>query len=184
MEDFTMPVMDIDIDIDMDTIPIPIDNKNNKNNNKNNKNKNKNNNNNSNNNNANNDSLNDIALIGEGRTIKKGLPAWNEPPLGTLNEFACKNNKYPYCIVTLYQIIRDLHIKQEVIDIKVMDGKKWGCQEYFIKCKGRSNDIERLLIPFHLDADIDLPWLQKVASECKDKGQDLYLCIHTSETIM
>ena len=166
MEDFTYDMPAMEMDMDVAVIPIPINNK------KNNDDKN------------NNDSLNDVALVGEGRTSKKGLPTWSEPPLGTLDEFASKNNKYPYCIVTLYQIIRDLHIKQEVVDIKVMDGKNWGCQEYFIMCKARSNDVGRLLIPFHLDADIDLPWLQKVAFECKEKVQDLYLCIHTSETIM
>ena len=130
------------------------------------------------------DSLNDVSLAGEGRSLRKGLPIWNEPVLGTLNDFAKSNSKYPYCIVTLYQIIRDLHIKQEVVDIKIIDGKKWGRQEYFIGCRARSNDVERLLIPFHLDADIDLPWLQMVAAECKAKDKDLYLCIHTSETIM
>ena len=132
------------------------------------------------------DSLNDVSLAGEGRSLRKGcgLIVWNEPVLGSLNDFAKSNSKYPYCIVTLYQIIRDLHIKQEVVDIKVIDGKKWGRQEYFIGCKARSNDVERLLIPFHLDADIDLPWLQMVALECKGKERELYLCIHTAETIM
>ena len=132
------------------------------------------------------DGMNDISLVGEeqSRLQKKGLCPWSEPPLGSLTTFASRNSKYPYCIVTLYQIIRDLHIKQEVVDIKVIDGKKWGRQEYFIGCKARSNDVERLLIPFHLDADIDLPWLQKVALECKEANRDLYLCIHTSETIM
>lgn len=130
------------------------------------------------------DIMNDVSIAGEDRLMKKGLTVWSEPPLGSLNDFANRNSKYPYCIVTLYQIIRDLHIKQEVVDIKVIDGKKWGRQEYFIGCTARSNDVVRLLIPFHLDADIDLPWLQMVASECKGKAMDLYLCIHTSETIM
>lgn len=86
------------------------------------------------------------------------LLPWTEPELGTVDDFESQNHLYPACIVTIYQIIRDLHIKQEVIEISVVDGSKWSKSEYFIQARTRASDTLRLMIPFYLDAEIDLPW--------------------------
>lgn len=83
---------------------------------------------------------------------------WTEPELKDLDGFVCKNSLYPACVVTIYQIVRDLHIKQEVIDIVVVDGLKWQRKEYFIKARTRLSGKVRLMVPFYLDAEIDLPW--------------------------
>jgi hypothetical protein len=84
--------------------------------------------------------------------------AWTEPELGNLDDFATKNRLYPACIVTIYQIVRDLHIKQELIEITIIDGSKWQRNEYFIQARVRTSTNLRLMIPYYLDADIDLPW--------------------------
>ena len=109
------------------------------------------------------------------------------PPLEVLPDldvFAKKHSKYPHCIVTVYQIIRDLHIKQEMYDLQLVDASKWGKMEYFIEGNSRSDGKKRMLAPFYLDAEIDLPWLTKLSLLCQDNDQELYLCIHTPETIM
>ena len=83
---------------------------------------------------------------------------WTEPELKNLDDFVCNNSLYPACVVTIYQIVRDLHIKQEVIEISVLDGLKWQRSEYFLKARTRLSGKERLMVPFYLDAEIDLPW--------------------------
>ena len=93
--------------------------------------------------------------------VKSKLPSllpWTEPELGTVDEFESQNHLYPACIVTIYQIVRDLHIKQEVIEITVIDGRRWLRNEYFIQARTRASDNLRLMVPFYLDAEIDLPW--------------------------
>ena len=111
---------------------------------------------------------------------------FTEPPLAELDVFARKYDRYPHCIVTVYQIIRDLHIKQELVELTLVDAAKWGRKEYFIQGRARSTGKLRLLTPFYLDAEIDLPWLTKLSLEFTaiDKDQELYLCIHTPESII
>lgn len=107
-----------------------------------------------------------------------------EPQLVDLDAFARQYNKYPHCIVTVYQIIRDLHIKQEMVDLILVDAVKWGRQEYFIEGRTRSEGKLRLLTPFYLDAEIDLPWLTRLSLACQKIDEELYLCIHTPESII
>lgn len=105
-------------------------------------------------------------------------------PLPDLDTFAAKHSKYPHCIVTVYQIIRDLYIKQEMVELQLVDASKWGKTEYFIEGRTRADGRKRLLAPFYLDAEIDLPWLTKLSLACQDCQEELFLCIHTPETIM
>ena len=84
---------------------------------------------------------------------------WTEPDLGTVDEFVLRNPLYPACIVTVYQIVRDLHIKQEVTDITIIDGNKWQRNEYFLQARTRTSGNLRLMVPYYLDSEIDLPWL-------------------------
>lgn len=89
---------------------------------------------------------------------KEALQSWTSPPiLPNIDDFALMHDKYPRCIVTIYQIIRDLHVKQEVCNIEIIDASKWGENEYFIQGKTKSTGWQRLMIPVYLDADIDLP---------------------------
>ena len=122
-----------------------------------------------------------VVLLDEPKTI-----LFNEPPLQDLDTFGRKHNRYPHCIVTIYQIIRDLHIKQEMVELTLVDAVKWGRKEYFIQGLARATGRMRILVPFHLDAEIDLPWLTKFAVELAEehKNQELYLCIHTPESII
>ena len=109
---------------------------------------------------------------------------WKELPLGSIDEFQKVHHLHDHCIVTCYQIVRDLHIKQEVVDIAVIDGASWGQDGYFIEARSRSTGKMRLMVPFHLDAEIDLAWLRKLALACAAKDEELYVCIHTSESII
>lgn len=100
--------------------------------------------------------MEDIAASAKLKQIAQ-LP-WTEPELGTVDEFVTQNPEYPACIVTIYQIVRDLHIKQEVVEILVVDGKRWHRNEYFIQARTRLSGNLRLMVPYYLDAEIDLPW--------------------------
>ena len=107
-----------------------------------------------------------------------------ELPLGTVDEFQKLHPMHDHCIVTIYQIVRDLHIKQEVVDIDILDGSPWGVSGYFIEGRSRHTGKLRLMVPFHLDAEIDLVWLRKLTLACDAKNGELYLCIHTPESII
>jgi len=109
---------------------------------------------------------------------------WDEPELPSIDDFAKEHNKYDHCIVTVYQIVRDLHLKQEVVDITMVDGSEWGQNQYFIEARIRMTGKLRLMAPFHLDAEIDLPWLRNLALSCDKKESELFLCIHTPESII
>jgi hypothetical protein len=119
-----------------------------------------------------------------GEEVKPARQVWAEPPLGTIDQFQQLYSQYDHCIVTIYQIVRDLHIKQEVVDIEVIDGHSWNLEQYFLRGKALSTNKQRLMVPFHLDAEIDLPWLHNLAQNCDENDEELYLCIHTPESIM
>lgn len=104
------------------------------------------------------DSLRMSEIAAPTKSKQQTLLPWTEPELGTVDDFVTQNPLYPACIVTIYQIVRDLHIKQEVIDIKIIDASKWLRNEYFIEARTRTSGNRRLMVPFYLDADIDLPW--------------------------
>jgi hypothetical protein len=81
-----------------------------------------------------------------------------EERLVDLDTFATVNSKYPACIVATYQLFRDIYVKQELDSIDIIDGDRWGRMEYFIEATVKATGKKRLLIPFFLDAEIDLPW--------------------------
>ena len=116
--------------------------------------------------------------------VKAAVLPWSESPLGTVDEFQQQHPQYDHCIVTIYQIVRDLHIKQEVVELEVVDGMQWGQDRYFLEGRARSTGKLRLMVPFYLDAEIDLPWLMKLATYCDSRDEELYLCIHTPESII
>ena len=84
-----------------------------------------------------------------------------EPVLPNLDDFVSQYPKYPHCIVAIYQIYRDLHIKRDLNEMEVIDGNPFGRNEYFIKGKSRDSPNKTIImVPFHLDAEIDLNWLR------------------------
>jgi hypothetical protein len=125
-----------------------------------------------------------VQAVQEQVAVVRDVLPWREPPLGTVDEFQKQYPAYDHCIVTIYQIVRDLHIKQEVVDIKVIDGTAWGQERYFLECRERSSGRLRLLVPFYLDSEIDLPWLTSMAQHCDGRDEELYVCIHTPESII
>jgi len=105
--------------------------------------------------------------------------------LSTMDDFVTLHNKYPHCVVTIYQILRDLYVKQDVSAYEILDAFKWGKNEYFLQCdRPSTGNKTHIMVPFHLDADIDLTWLQGVVADCDKHGRGVTLCVHTPETIM
>jgi len=109
---------------------------------------------------------------------------FREPPIGTVDEFQKLHPKYDASIVTLHQIMRDLHLKQDLVNIKIVDGEPWDQEGYFIEGFSRSEGKTRLLVPLYLDAEIDLVWLRKLAAACEEESKTLYICIHTPESVI
>lgn len=102
-----------------------------------------------------------------------------------LDSFAAIHEKYPKNIVSVYQIFRDLFIKQELTDIAIVDGLDCGLGSYFIEGKSISNDgRKKIFVPVHLDSEIDLKWVQSMAQECQKLQKDIYICVYTQETII
>lgn len=105
--------------------------------------------------------------------------------LPSLDEFASENAKHDHCIVALYHIYRDLYIKRDLINVKVVDASDWGKNEYFLEGECRHAPYRtRLLMPFHLDAEIDLHWVNDFASRYLDKSKELYMALHTAESVI
>ena len=109
---------------------------------------------------------------------------FSDPPLPDIDNFVKLYPLYNHIIVTIYQIVRDLHIKQEVTGIEILNGSKWNRNQYFIRATNRSTGRKRLLIPIHLDEEIDLPWIHKLTAETEKEGMDLFMCLHTPESII
>jgi hypothetical protein len=102
-----------------------------------------------------------------------------------LDEFAEANPLHDHCVVAAYHIYRDLFIKRELTSFKLVDASKWGKNEYFIQGECRDSPYStRLLIPYHLDAELDLHWLHDFATEWLNESRELYVAIHTAETII
>jgi hypothetical protein len=119
----------------------------------------------------------------EGKEEVTSLP-FDDDPLPDIDSFAKRYPKYDHGIVTLYQIVRDLHIKQEVCQIEVIDGSSYDRNNYLLRCVTRINGMGRMMIPIYLDEEIDLPWIHRVTKRCDNEGIELYLCIHTPESII
>ena len=109
---------------------------------------------------------------------------FTDPPLPNIDDFVKLYPLYNHIIVTIYQIVRDLHIKQEVTSIEVLDGSKWNRKQYFIQATNRLTRRKRLLLPIHLDEEIDLPWIHKLTADTEKRDMDLYICLHTPESII
>lgn len=132
----------------------------------------------------------------------------------SLEEFAGRFPLYDACICTIYQIVRDIFVKQDLDGIEILDGKEFGRQEYFIRARQKTSDVMRLMVPFHLDGEVDLEWcvnliiliffkvwkvsstylfiyllgfvnrLHYLALNCYKDSTELYICLHTAETTM
>lgn len=109
---------------------------------------------------------------------------FSDPPLGDVDEFVKDFPLYKHMVVTVYQIVRDLHIKQEVTNIEIVDGRRWGRKQYFIKATSRIDGRQRLLVPIGLDEDVALPWIHSLCEESERNDVTLFICLHTPESIV
>ena len=116
-------------------------------------------------------------------TALVSLP-FEDPPLGDVDEFVKEHSLYKHMVVTVYQIVRDLHLKQEVTNIEIVDGSRWGRKQYFIKATSRVDGKQRLMVPISLDEDVDLYWIHSLCTESEKNGVALFICLHTPESIV
>jgi hypothetical protein len=76
----------------------------------------------------------------------------------TFEEFCLKYPLYPRGAILSFQIIRDLQLKGEVTKIDLLDGERYQYEGYLIVCTTKSTNIARVMIPWSIDADVDLLW--------------------------
>ena len=117
--------------------------------------------------------------------------AFMKGDLLSLDAFTDKYPLHEHCVVAAYHIYRDLFIKRELTDLTMVDagasGCGWGNEEYFIQGLLRDPPhLTRMLIPYHLDNEIDLHWLQQFATSWLKQGEnrEVQVALHTAETII
>ena len=65
---------------------------------------------------------------------------------------------YGSTICSTFHIVRDIIIKQEVEEIRVVDGNVSGLRGYILSCITKESRRKRILLPLAADAEIDLLW--------------------------
>ncbi len=75
----------------------------------------------------------------------------------SLDELADIYDKYPASIVALHQILKDVHGKQELSELEVVDGELHGMDLYFLQ-GSLINGHKRILMPLAFDGIIDIIW--------------------------
>jgi hypothetical protein len=77
---------------------------------------------------------------------------------GSFEHFISKYPLYPNAAILAFQIVRDLQLKGEVTKIDLLDGERYRYEGYLIVCTTRSTNMPRIMIPWLIDADVDLFW--------------------------
>mmetsp|Transcript_33689 Transcript_33689/g.34316 ORF Transcript_33689/g.34316 Transcript_33689/m.34316 type:complete len:131 (-) Transcript_33689:110-502(-) len=99
--------------------------------------------------------------------------------LACIDEFF---SSYPKSTFALYQIARDLYIKNQDISIRLLDAVEFGYSGYIIeKRKGIEDEF---YLPISIDDDIDLNKLLLLTQYCTQQRKGLLICIYTKETII
>lgn len=105
-----------------------------------------------------------------------------------LDAFVEAHPLHEHCIVAAYHIYRDLFIKRDLTDLKLVNAEDWGKNEYFIQGGTRDEPYKtRLILPYHLDAEMDMHWLHKFTRQWVGNDfetKEVYIAIHTAETII
>lgn len=73
-------------------------------------------------------------------------------------EFSTIYDKYPSHCTSIYHIIRDLFIKNEVENINIFDGMVYKFSNYMIECQILKKGNKRILLPHSIELDLDLLW--------------------------
>lgn len=103
--------------------------------------------------------------------------------LYSLDQFAVNYPLYPNIISSVFQILRDLMIKQSYYDMKITNGESFGFLTYIIDGISRSDETRTFFLPMAMDKDIPLKRLWTLCDNLRDGNTLLCLCIYTSESI-
>mmetsp|Transcript_1646 Transcript_1646/g.3854 ORF Transcript_1646/g.3854 Transcript_1646/m.3854 type:complete len:119 (-) Transcript_1646:1632-1988(-) len=114
----------------------------------------------------------------------ESTPRHDATTMATFDQFSRTYNKYPASIAATYHIVRDMALKQEVVDIQLKDGASSGANSYLIECRVVLTGVRRVMIPLSADADVDLLWLKYFLQQRAPLGWETLLCIHSPETVM
>jgi len=94
--------------------------------------------------------------------------------------FVAVHNKYPINAFTIYLIFRDLKIKNELSNIRILDiFQNFGISEYVIVGEN-SESVTRIIYPVRLEDNVNLSVLHTLSSGF----EELYLCIHSADTMI
>ena len=114
---------------------------------------------------------------------------------------------YPSQTLAVYQIWKDLEGKQEINDVCLQDGRYNGFPGYLIYGEANFTKLKRVMIPISADSELDLEWytyvrlihscfhllkvvftvsnrLRQFLVICHASSTEVFICIHTPETIM
>jgi hypothetical protein len=76
----------------------------------------------------------------------------------SFEEYCARYPLYPNGTLLSFQIVCDLQLKGEVTSIDLLDGEPYQYEGYLIVCTTRSTNVARVMIPWSIDADVDLLW--------------------------
>mmetsp|Transcript_15856 Transcript_15856/g.23882 ORF Transcript_15856/g.23882 Transcript_15856/m.23882 type:complete len:131 (-) Transcript_15856:342-734(-) len=89
---------------------------------------------------------------------------------------------YPCHIYPLFQIIRDLCIKDEYCEANILDGQRWGFDRYVIQATLSDSEFCRVLLPVYLDEMLDIQRFENMVACCG--SSEIYLTILSPESII
>jgi len=90
--------------------------------------------------------------------ILKSVMSRSADQLLSLDEFSLLHDKYPHTISATYFVVRDQFAKNEVHKMCLKDGLPLGLECYCIMGRSKTSDLNRILIPWPVDKELDLLW--------------------------
>ena len=76
--------------------------------------------------------------------------------LPPVDRFTWLNNKYSTSIISTYQVMRDLVAKGSLSSLDIIDGEKYGINDYLLKWIGMDETEVRMYILLSSDDSIDI----------------------------
>jgi len=97
----------------------------------------------------------------------------------SFESFLNLHNKYPANLLPIYFIYRDLIIKNELRNIRLLDASSFGINEYAIIGE-KIESVSRIIYPVSLEENVDLNYLRTLSAHFGE----LHLCIYSGDTMI
>lgn len=91
--------------------------------------------------------------------------------------------RHPHSVYPVYQILRDLFIKQKYHEVEIVAGGQWHVDR-FLLLASRQNIPLVLYFPAHIDENLDLDRLHQIGHEMTKLNVKLCLAVVSPETII